>query len=207
MEAVGTPVRPRALSSDKARRIVEAMRESVGEVGIAGSTFDRVAGKAGVSRGLLHYYFGSKERLLVEVIRRDTEIRIEELGADLEKSQSVDELIGAFFGMFQRTLAEGTGYVYMVSELFVAGRHAPELARELGELYRTAREAFVAILEQKESEGVIRLRFGADAVLSYLFAAGDGAAVQMLTDPTYDVESSAGVSYGVARYLLCGDGA
>jgi AcrR family transcriptional regulator len=195
----------RALSSDKARRIVEAMRESVAEVGIAGSTFERVSEKAGVSRGLLHYYFGSKERLLVEVIRRDTQIRIEELGAALENAQSVDELIGAFFGLFERTLSEGTGYVYMVSELFVAGRHSEELTRELGELYRTAREAFAAILERKQEEGVVNLRFGADATLAYLFAAGDGASVQMLTDPSYDVETSAGVSYGVARYLLAGD--
>ena len=50
--------------------MVEAMRESVAEVGISGSTFDRVSAKAGVSRGPLHYYFGSKERLLVEVIAR-----------------------------------------------------------------------------------------------------------------------------------------
>ena len=107
MEAAGT--RERALSSDKARRIVEAMRVSVGEVGIAGSTFERVSRKAGVSRGLLHYYFGSKENLLVEVIRRDTEIRIEELGAALEAAQSADELIRAFFGMFERTMVRGTG--------------------------------------------------------------------------------------------------
>jgi len=203
METAGT--RERALSSDKARLIVEAMRESVGEVGIAGSTFERVSDKAGVSRGLLHYYFGSKERLLVEVIRRDTEIRISEFGSELEAANSVDELIGAFFGMFERTMSEGQGYVYMVSELFVAGRHSPELARELGELYRTARDAFAAILERKQAEGVIKLRFDADAVLAYLFAAGDGAAVQMLTDPSYDIEASTGISYGVARFLLTTD--
>jgi len=203
METAGT--RERALSSDKARLIVEAMRESVGEVGIAGSTFERVSDKAGVSRGLLHYYFGSKERLLVEVIRRDTEIRISEFGSELEAANSVDELIGAFFGMFERTMSEGQGYVYMVSELFVAGRHSPELAGELGELYRTARDAFAAILERKQAEGVIKLRFDADAVLAYLFAAGDGAAVQMLTDPSYDIEASTGISYGVAQYLLTSD--
>lgn len=198
-------MRERALSSDKARSIVEAMRESVGEVGIAGSTFERVSGKAGVSRGLLHYYFGSKERLLVEVIRRDTEIRISELGSELDAAESVDALIGAFFGMFERTMSEGQGYVYMVSELFVAGRHSPELARELGELYRTAREAFATILERKQAEGVIQLRFDADAVLAYLFAAGDGASVQMLTDPSYDIEASTSISYGVAQYLLTSD--
>ena len=181
------------------------MRVSVGEVGIAGSTFERVSQKAGVSRGLLHYYFGSKERLLVEVIRRDTEIRIEELGAGLEAARSVDELIGAFVGMFERTMSEGRGYVYMVSELFVAGRHSAELTRELGELYRTAREAFAEILERKQAAGVIELRFGADAVLAYLFAAGDGASVQMLSDPSFDLEASAGISYGVARYLFTSD--
>lgn len=68
-EAVETAASPRSLEGEKAIRIVEAMRESVAEVGVAGSTFERVAAKAGVSRGLLHYYFGTKERLLVEVIR------------------------------------------------------------------------------------------------------------------------------------------
>ncbi len=205
MEMTAQSTRERVLSSDKARRIVEATRDSVAEVGIAGSTFERVSAKAGVSRGLLHYYFGSKERLLVEVIRRDTEIRIETLGAELETSATVDELIMAFFGAFQRTMSAERGYVYMVSELFVAGRHSEELTRELGELYRTARVAFAEILERKEAEGVISLRYGADAVLAYLFAAGDGGAVQALTDPSFDPTASVEVSYGVSRFLLTSD--
>ena len=69
----------RELSGDKAQRIVDAMRDSVAARGIAGSTFEHVAGEAGVSRGLLHYYFGTKERLLVEVVRRDTELRVARL--------------------------------------------------------------------------------------------------------------------------------
>jgi AcrR family transcriptional regulator len=64
----------RELPSDKAIRIVEAMRASVAQRGIAGSTFDHVAREAGVSRGLLHYYFATKERLLVEVVRRECEV-------------------------------------------------------------------------------------------------------------------------------------
>jgi len=61
----------RSLSGEKAQRIVEAMRKSVARLGTAGSTFDHVARQAGVSRGLLHYYFGTKEQLLVEAVRRD----------------------------------------------------------------------------------------------------------------------------------------
>ena len=59
----------RELSGEKATRIVEAMRSSVARRGISGSTFEHVAREAGVSRGLLHYYFGTKEALLVEVVR------------------------------------------------------------------------------------------------------------------------------------------
>jgi AcrR family transcriptional regulator len=196
------PVRGRSLEGEKAVRIIEAMRESVAEVGVVGSTFERVAAKACVSRGLLHYYFGTKERLLVEVIRRDTEIRIETLGAALRRAESVDSMIAAFFNTFARTLTDEKGYVYMVSELFVAGRHSPELRRELGELYSRARTEFAKILRQKDRHGIIHLRFDADAVLAYLFAAGDGASVQQLTDPTLDTEAAAQSSYEVARFLL-----
>jgi AcrR family transcriptional regulator len=195
-------VERRRLRGEKARRIVEAMRESVAEVGISGSTFDRVSAKAGVSRGLLHYYFGTKERLLVEVIRRDTEYRIEALGGALRAADDVDELIGALFATFQRTLEQERGYVYMVSELFVAGRHRPEVLRELGALYGRARCELAEILRDKERDGVVALRFDAETVLAHLFATGDGAAVQQLSDPTLDAEASTRAAYEVARFLL-----
>src|ERR1041384_1708379 len=73
----------RELSGEKAQRIIDAMRESVAKRGAAGSTFERVAREAGVSRGLLHYYFGTKERLLAEVVRHDSDLRISELEARL----------------------------------------------------------------------------------------------------------------------------
>src|SRR5215218_963568 len=150
--AVAVSAPARSLNGQKASRIIEAMRESVAEVGIAGSTFERVSAKAGVSRGLLHYYFGTKERLLVEVIRRDTEYRVEALVGAVRSADTVDEVIAAIFAAFSRTLNEETGYVYMVSELFVAGRHRPEIQRELGELYSRARAELALCLRQQESE-------------------------------------------------------
>src|SRR5258706_14429544 len=82
------------LSGEKAQRIVDAMRASVAVRGVAGSTFDHVARDAGVSRGLLHYYFGSKERLLAEVVRRDTELRMAALDEQLAQASSAEDFIG-----------------------------------------------------------------------------------------------------------------
>jgi AcrR family transcriptional regulator len=192
----------RTLSGEKAQRIVAAMRDSVAEVGIAGSTFERVSGKAGVSRGLLHYYFGTKERLLVEVIRRDTDERVNALVGAMREARTVDEVIAAMFAAFSRTVNDESGYVYMVSELFVAGRHQPEIQRELGALYSRARAALADVMREKEREGVLCLRFDAESVITHMFAAGDGAVLQLLTDRTLDAEAAAATSYQVYRFLL-----
>jgi AcrR family transcriptional regulator len=199
-----TPDKPetRTLSGERAQRIVAAMRDSVAEVGIAGSTFERVAAKAEVSRGLLHYYFGTKERLLIEVIRRDTEYRVAAVGGAVREATDVDGVIVAIFDAFSRTLNEEQGYVYMVSELFVAGRHQPEIQRELGELYSQARSGLASILRDKQDEGVLALRFDAESIVTHMFAAGDGAVVQILTDPTLDVDAATAVGYQVYRFLL-----
>src|SRR6266511_2260198 len=88
--SVGTQ---RKREGEKAQRIIAAMRASVGTRGAAGSTFDHVAREAGVSRGLLHYYFGSKERLLVEVARHDCEVRIKAMAERLAEADSVDGIV------------------------------------------------------------------------------------------------------------------
>jgi AcrR family transcriptional regulator len=190
--------------TERAERIVQAMRDSVSEVGIAGSTFERVAAKAGVSRGLLHYYFGTKERLLVEVIRRDTEARINTIGDALVAARTVDDVIGAFFVVFTNTAQQeqGQGYAYMVSEIFVASRKNPEIQAALAALYAEARTAFADILRAKEREGVLGLRFEAEAVLSHLFSAGDGAIIQRIVDPGRDFSEADEVGWEVARFLL-----
>ena len=92
--AVSQPRAPQ-LPSDKAARIVEAMRASVAARGFAGSTFDHVAREAGVSRGLLHYYFGTKERLLVEVVRRECDLRKRRLEATIEDADTADQVLDA----------------------------------------------------------------------------------------------------------------
>ncbi len=91
MEAAATSAdASRKLEGDKAQRIIAAMRASVASRGAAASTFDHVAREAGVSRGLLHYYFGSKERLLVEVVRHDTAERNRSMDERLAKAYSPD---------------------------------------------------------------------------------------------------------------------
>ena len=57
--------------------LLDAAERLLVEVGAAGITTRRVAEEAGANHGLVHYYFGSVEQLLVRVLERFTERLIE----------------------------------------------------------------------------------------------------------------------------------
>jgi AcrR family transcriptional regulator len=199
------PGESRRLAGDKVPRIVDAMRSCVAERGIAGATFEHVSREAGVSRGLLHYYFGTKERLLIEVLRSDTETRIAMLDEPLARAGTVDDLIAVLVSGAEDLLREDPGFYVILFELFTAGRQNPDIQRELAELYQHSRRHVAEILRRKEAEGVLSLRFDAEAIVSYMFAAADGGALQRLSDPQRDFSPAREAGIGVARFLLASE--
>ena len=193
---------PRPLESDKAKRIVDAMRESVARRGAAGSTFDHVAREAGVSRGLLHYYFGTKERLLVEVVRRDSEIRLAALAASLGDARTADDFIDALVRSLEELIERDPAFVVLMYELFTLSRRNDEIAGELAALCRQTREDLAASLEAKQAEGVLRLGDDPDAVAGVLLALADGLALRFLIDPELDPRPTLKAAVAAARTLI-----
>jgi AcrR family transcriptional regulator len=195
----------RKLDSEKAQRIVAAMRTSVGRRGAAGATFDHVAAEAGVSRGLLHYYFGTKERLLVEVVRHDADLRIARLEESLLDAGSLDEMIEVLVRQVRDFVAEDPGVQALLYEMFSAARANEEIRAELAELYRRTREQVAAVLLQKERDGVVKLRSSAESVVSVLLALGDGIELQLLADSDWQSDEAFQTGIATARFLLGAD--
>ena len=195
----------RELSGDKAQRIVDAMRASVAARGIAGSTFEHVAREAAVSRGLLHYYFGTKERLLVEVVRSDTEIRVARLDETLAAAHTVDDVLDVLVSNLTGTIEHDPGVFGLLFEVFSAGRRNPEIQREVADLFKRTRDHVAEVLEAKEREGAVSLRYGAPATVAYLVAIADGVALQALSDPDRNYEPVIAVGRVAAAALLSRD--
>jgi AcrR family transcriptional regulator len=183
-------------------RIIAAMRASVGSRGAAASTFDHVAREAGVSRGLLHYHFGTKERLLVEVCRHDCEIRIRAMEERLAGADSPDAIIAALRHELEEFLEDEPDSQAVIYELLSASRHSEELRAELAELYRRWREHLAAALREKQAAGVVRLEADPEVVASVLFALGDGLGIQTLSDPDWRSEPAFELAVQSARRLL-----
>src|ERR1700678_3859577 len=128
MATVSHLAEQRELSSDKADQIVEAMRTSVATRGFAASTFDQVARAAGVSRGLLHYYFGTKERLLVEAVGRECDLRHEQIDRAVAGANSADEVLAALVQAFEEFLGEGPSPAVMFYEVLTLAQRNEEIA-------------------------------------------------------------------------------
>jgi AcrR family transcriptional regulator len=190
------------LSGDKATRIVEAMRASVAERGFNASTFDQVAGAAGVSRGLLHYYFGTKERLLVEAVRRESQLRLEQLDRAMTEASSADEVLAGLVHTFEEIIGEGPNPSVMFFETVTLAQRNDEIAAQLAELGVTARTFVADALRRKAQAGVLELRADADATAAFLLALADGLTVRVMSEPSHDIGPEMALAVQAARALL-----
>jgi AcrR family transcriptional regulator len=207
VDGPGSTTRPangggRSLSGEKAQRIIDAMRRSVAQRGTAGSTFDHVSREAGVSRGLLHYYFGTKEQLLAEAVRRDCELRLERLQRQLSTAKTADDFIDLMAQNLHETVSEDPDFVTLIFELFTLSRRNADIAVEYAGLMRRTREQVAGMLAGAQGEGVICLHAEPEAVAEVLFSLADGFALRMLTEPDRDFTPSIHAGIACVRTLL-----
>jgi AcrR family transcriptional regulator len=193
---------PRSLSGEKAQRIVEAMRRSVARRGTAGSTFDHVSREAGVSRGLLHYYFGTKEQLLVEAVRRDCDLRMELLERQVATARSADGYNDLMAQNLQQTVHDDPEFVTLLFELFSLSRRNDDIAAEYGRLMHGMREQVAAMLAAAQADGILHLHAEPEAVAEVLFALADGLALRMLAEPKRDFTATVQAGIVAVRALL-----
>ena len=139
-----------------------------------------------MSRGLLHYYFATKERLLAEVVRRDCELRMAALDDQLAPARNADDVIDALVASLKRYVEEEPEFITVVFELFTLSRRNEEIASEFAELLRRTREHVAELLARKQAEGALHLRAEPEAVADVLFSLADGLCLRMLTETDHD---------------------
>jgi AcrR family transcriptional regulator len=202
VEAAAAAAAPRELAGDKAGRIVEAMRASVAARGFEASTFDQVARAAGVSRGLLHYYFGTKERLLLEAVALDCELRHERLDQAMVGANTVDEVLAALVRTFEEIIGDGTSQEVMYFEVMTLAQRNPEIAAQLAGLGRLLRGYLADALRERAEAGALRLRVDAEIAAGFLLVLADGLTVRLMSEPEFDIGPLIDQSVAAARTLL-----
>ncbi|MEQ1504627.1 MAG: helix-turn-helix domain-containing protein [Myxococcota bacterium] len=129
MKPVDRDPAPVATSSRGARsihRIVDAAARMFGRNGYEGASMDTVARAAGVSKGLLHYHFHSKEHLLIEAVRatfRQLHRRFDDRFR--RGDRGLDAAVDALDALWA-TIRDMEGWApFMVETMSLATKHAP----------------------------------------------------------------------------------
>ena len=194
--------RERRIASPAGQRLIAAARQSIRERGIAGTTFDRIAPEADVSRGSIAWYFGTKERLLAEVMRSDSDRRLARMREKLEPVTSSEEMIAAFGELLAEFLDGGRGPQVVLGEMAGLALRQETIRATQAELRRRWRRELGAVLERKVYEGVIELPGSAEGTASLLTALAQGIAMETITDPEWEVREAVEQAAIAARSVL-----
>lgn len=203
-EDKATSVHARRVDAEPARRILDAARRLVGERGIANSHVGDIAEAAGLSRGLVRYYFGSKNGLLAEVMEAAARDRLALLHEHLEPATTVDELVAGISANLSGFMRQDRGAHLVLQELGSLALREPDIRARSAQLRERYRRALADLLRAKDDAGVIALGDQhPEAVAGTVIALSQGVADEVLADPEWDYRPTLRAAQRAIKHLLC----
>jgi AcrR family transcriptional regulator len=172
----------------KTQAIIKAACICLGERGYAATTIADIAAEAGVSRGLLHYYFKNKEDLLAHALRASGEASLKLVEEIFASSKSAEDLAAGLTRILRATIADDPAYINLGLECWAVARESPTITGELRLLYGAARESFRRGLADAVQRGVIDPDITLEGLSALLVGVTDGLAVQLMLHPQLALE-------------------
>jgi AcrR family transcriptional regulator len=155
--------------------LLDAAEQLLVEVGYAGITTRRLAEVAGVNHGLVHYYFGSNENLLVRALERFTERLIERQRA---LYASDEPFIEKWRTAMRFLVSEDFTYEKIWLELQALGWNHPDLRERLARVNDEWRAVVTEAFEVPHRE--LGIAMPLDALVSLVMTFNLGLIVERL---------------------------
>jgi AcrR family transcriptional regulator len=155
--------------------LLDAAERLLGEVDASGITTRRVAEEAGANHGLVHYYFGSVEQLLVRVLERFTERLI-------ERQRELYAADTPFLEKWRTAMAyldEDLPYQKIWFELQALAWNRPELQERLAWVHAEWRAVLVEAFEQVREE--LGLDLPPEALVTLVYTFNEGIMLERLS--------------------------
>jgi len=160
--------------------LLDAAERLLIESGYPGITTRRLAAEAGVNHGLVHYYFGSMENLLLRVLERFTE-RLTSRQRDMY-GQDVPFLEKWRAAMSYLDEDIAAGYPKIWFELQALSWNRPEFQERVNGVNAEWRAVLTDAFEDAmRGYGIDRRRFPVDAVVSLVMTFNLGLQLERLT--------------------------
>lgn len=171
------PEAPATARQETEDTFLDAAERLLVEVGYAGITTRGVAEEAGANKGLVHYYFGSMENLLVRVLERFTERLIARQRAMYAADLPFIEKWRQAMRYLDEDLA--SGYQKVWYELQALAWNRPELRERVAHVDEEWRAVLAEAFEQARREHPIDMPV--DAFVSLVATFNEGMILERLS--------------------------
>lgn len=198
--------RERRIAMDGAQKMIARTRQLIYERGIAAAQMREIARACRQSVATPSYYFGSKARLLGEVLRVDSNQRLDVLRANLTAANSYDELVQASARTMAAFLEDRRmrGAHELMAEITRLSLENHELAEIRAQIRRNYRDILARLLRDKERADIVQLPADATVVAALLISLAQGLAVEATADPGWDRSETIEMTVIPIRALLGG---
>lgn|GEM_PF-2568200 len=129
--------------------IMQAAYRLFGKVGYAKATMKDIAAEAGVAQGLIGYHFGTKEALLVAVVREWMIHRgMKDAFAALDFKKSPEQLLYDALNHVAQFRKENPEWFTLLISLYLESLRNDELAKEVREIYKEMKLGVLRVVDQ-----------------------------------------------------------
>ena len=157
--------------ASKAEAIKQAAFSLIVERGLGNMTTAMIADRSGASKGLIHYYFGSKEQLIIEVMRSLRENYIAAVKEVMEQYPDNEERLEKGIRDFWEAFKADPSLMIAVFEITINGRNTEGLCERVVEFHRGVVDELKGSMlagwgrtdgeAEKEAEAILTIVLGA----------------------------------------------
>jgi AcrR family transcriptional regulator len=185
------------VSDQTKERIVDAAYRTLVKRGYHETSMKDIAAEAGVAPGLAHYYFESKEDLLVAAIEHGCEPLLDawdQAGVNLSGPlpEDADPMMVARMGfeLAKEELKTYRGLFLLTFDMFGVGLHNPKIASAVHRFIEE-RRAFIARITQGVIAGMADPPIAsADGIAAAIWGSLHGIYLQKVMNPEFDAEAA-----------------
>jgi TetR/AcrR family transcriptional regulator len=170
-------VTTKAARSAAEEALLDAAERLLVDIGYAGITTRRLAEEAGLNHGLVHYYFGSNENLLVRALERFTDRLI---ARQRELYEGEGPLIDKWRTAMHYLLSEDVTYEKVWAELQALAWNHPEIRKRLARVNAEWRAVLTDAFREPHRQ--LGIEMPLDALVSLVMTFNIGIMVERLGD-------------------------
>lgn len=169
------------LATERKLQIINSTLECITELGFNNLSMQDVAKKAGLSKGIIHYYFKNKHELMQSVLGqvcKDIELLLQEIDETSDPIDQVKKMIRLYFSVVQKSRNQYCVHIDFWSQI----NQYPEFKALIAAHYQQFRKKTADVLQKGFDSGAFDCKIDPQQAASLLVGLVDGISLQWLFD-------------------------